>query len=97
MTHVVAISDFRQDLSYYLGLAAKGDTIIVKDSKRGEEIVQITKAQKWDPGAYRAMLKRMLANPVSAKDHPEWATRAKVEKWLRKSRMADERKFDVRP
>lgn len=97
MTHVVSISDFRQDLSYYLGLVARGDTVILKDSKKGEEIVQITKTQKWDPLAYRAMLKRILANPISAKDHPEWTTRTKVEKWLRKSRMADERKFNVRP
>lgn len=97
MTHVVSISDFRQNLSYYLGLVTRGDTVILKDSKKSEEIVQMTKTQKWDPAAYKAMLKRILANPISAKDHPEWANKAKVEKWLRESRMADERKFDVRP
>ena len=97
MTQIVSISDFRNDLSYYIGLASRGDTIIIKDSKKGQEIVQITKTQKWNPQAYRAMLKNIAANPVSAKDHPEWATRAKVEKWLRQSRLADERNFNVRP
>ncbi len=96
MTQTVSISDFRNDLSYYIGLASRGDTIIIKDSKKGEEIVQITKTQRWDPVAYKAMLKR-VAGTFTAKNHPEWATRAKVEKWLRQSRMADERKFDVYP
>ncbi|HBC45397.1 MAG: hypothetical protein UX80_C0006G0005 [Candidatus Amesbacteria bacterium GW2011_GWA2_47_11b] len=96
MTQTVSISDFRNDLSYYIGLASHGDTIIIKDSKKGEEIVQITRTQRWDPVAYKAMLKR-VAGTFTARNHPEWATRAKVEKWLRQSRMADERKFDVYP
>ena len=96
MTHVVSISDFRQDLSYYLGLVTRGDTVILKDSKKGEEIVQMTKTQKWDPVAYRAMLRR-VAGTFTVKNHPEWATREKVEKWLRRTRMTDERKFDVYP
>lgn len=97
MTHVVSISDFRQDLSYYIGLVTRGDTVILKDSKKGEEIVKVSRTKKWDPKSYRAMLKRMLANPISAKDHPEWSTMTKVEKWLRQTRMADERMFDVHP
>lgn len=93
MTHIVSISDFRQDMSYYIGLVSRGDTVILKDSKKGEEIVQITKTQKWDPVAYKAMLKRMFANPISAKDHPEWATKTKVEKWLRTTRKNADRDF----
>ncbi len=48
---------------------------------------------------YLEMLKEIRRKgPVfTAKNHPEWATRAKVEKWLRESRMADERNFDVFP
>ena len=95
MTHVVSISDFRQDMSYYIGLVSRGDTVILKDTKKGEEIVQLTKTQKWDPIAYRAMLKKLAVTPVfSAKDHPEWATLRKVDQWLRKTRMSSNRNFD---
>jgi hypothetical protein len=88
MTHVVSISDFRQDMSYYIGLVSRGDTVVLKDSKKNEEILQMTKTHKWDPVAYRAMLKNISAHPITAKDHPEWATRRKVEKWLRQTRSS---------
>ena len=93
MTHVVSISDFRQDMSYYIGLVSRGDTVVLKDSKKNEEILQMTKTHKWDPVAYRVMLKNMAANPITAKDHPEWATRASVEKWLRETRKNADRDF----
>lgn len=93
MTHVVSISDFRQDMSYYIGLVSRGDTVVLKDSKKNEEILQMTKTHKWDPLAYRAMLKKISANPISAKDHPEWATLTKVNKWLRETRKNSNRDF----
>jgi|SRR3989344_5374291 len=97
MTVTVSFTDFRDNLSDYARQAKQGTTVIVKDNKRGEELIRVTGGQNWNPKAYKAMLKRMLANPISAKDHPEWATPKSVEDWLRKSRLADERKFDVRP
>lgn len=94
MTHVVSISDFRQDMSYYIGLVSRGDTVILKDSKKNEEILQMTKTHKWDPVAYRKMLQTLLIQPVfTAENHPEWATRAKVDKWLRETRKNADRDF----
>lgn len=93
MTHVVSISDFRQDMSYYIGLVSRGDTVVLKDNKKNEEILQMTKTHKWDPVAYRAMLKKISANPISAKDHPEWATLTKVNKWLGETRKNSNRDF----
>lgn len=93
MTHIVSMSEFRNSMSYYVGLISKGDTVILKDTKKGEELVQMTKTHKWDPVTYKAALKRMAGNPITAKDHPEWATRAKVEKWLRKTRSSWNRKI----
>jgi len=92
----ISVSDFRQNLSDYLRQANMGATLMVKDDKKDENLAQIIppSVRKWDPEAYRAMLKR-VAGTFTAKNHPEWATKDKVEKWLRKSRMADERKFDV--
>lgn len=97
MTVTVSFTDFRDNLSDYARQARQGMTVIVKDNKRDEELIRVTGGRNWNPQAYKAMLKRMLANPISAKDHPEWATRRSVEAWLRKSRIADERKFDVHP
>lgn len=97
MTQIVSVADFRNDISKYLSLISKGDVVIIKDNKKNIEIAQVTGTKTWNPEAYRAMLKRMVANPISAKDHPEWATRSKLEKWLRSSRLADERNFNVRP
>lgn len=95
MTHVVSVSDFRQDLSYYLGLASKGDTVIIKDSKKDQEMARVVAGQKWDSIAYGKMLKKLASTPVfSAKDHPEWATLKKVDQWLRKTRMSSNRNFD---
>lgn len=97
MTITVSIGDFRQNLSGYLVQVSKGHNIMIKDDKKGRNIAELNPVQNWDPTAYRAMLKRRLAHPISIKEHPEWATRAKVEKWLRRTRMADERKFNVHP
>ena len=93
MTHTVSISEFRNNLTSYIGIVSRGDTVIIKDSKKGEEMVTVTKTQKWDPIAHEAVLTRMLENPITAKVHPEWATRAKVEKWLRNTRSSWNRKI----
>jgi antitoxin (DNA-binding transcriptional repressor) of toxin-antitoxin stability system len=95
MTHVVSISDFRQDMSYYLALVSHGDTVILKDTKKDLEMARMVAGQRWDPIAYRKMLKRLASKPIfSAKDHPEWATLKKVDQWLRKTRMNSNRNFD---
>ncbi|KKU02567.1 MAG: hypothetical protein UX99_C0002G0034 [Candidatus Amesbacteria bacterium GW2011_GWB1_47_26] len=94
MIHTVSISDFRQDLSYYIGLASRGDTIIIKDSKKGQETARLVAGRRWDPVAYSKMLKELAHRPVfSAENHPEWATLKDVQKWLRETRKNADRDF----
>ena len=95
MTHVVSISDFRQDMSYYLALVSHGDTVILKDTKKNQEMARMVAGQRWDSIAHKKMLKKLVLEPIfSAKDHPEWATLKKVDQWLRKTRMNSNRNFD---
>lgn len=90
----VSISQFRQDLSKYLAYVQRGATVVVKDEKTNQEIAEVIGKKTWDGQAYIAMLDR-VAGTFTAKNHPEWATKQKVERWLRKSRLADERTFNV--
>ena len=95
MTQIVSASDFRQNMFQYFDLVGRGNIVIVKNGKKGENLVQISRAQKWDPVAYRKILKRLASKPVfTAENHPEWATPKKVEQWLRKTRMQSNRNFD---
>lgn len=96
MTIIVSVSQFRQNLSDYLAKAQAGHTVVVKDEKKGDEMVEIVGKKKWDPEAYKGMLRR-VAGTISAKNHPEWATPKKINQWLRKERLAAERRFDVPP
>lgn len=99
MTWTVSISDFRNNLSDYLAYMQRGDNLIIKNEKRDEEVMQIV-SRKFDQKKYYEDYSKMLkkvAGTFSAKKHPEWATIEKTEKWLQKSRLADERKFDVYP
>ena len=92
MTITVSISQFRQNISDYLAKAQSGIRIVVRDEKENEDVVEIVGKNKWDPVAYIAMLDR-VAGTFTVKNHPEWGTKKNVERWLRKSRLADERKF----
>ncbi len=92
MTITVSISQFRQNMSDYFAKAQSGVHVVVRDEKENEDLVEIVGKKKWDPVAFTAMLDR-VAGTFTAKNHPEWATKKNVERWLRKSRLADERKF----
>ncbi|GEM_PF-2405116 len=94
MTITVSISQYRQHIADYLLRNRQGHTITIKDEKRGEVIADVIPRKKFDPVAYREMLER-VAGTYTTKNHPEWATKKKVERWLRRGRLADERTFDV--
>ena len=96
MIITVSISDFRNNISDYLAQAKAGYKIVLHDEKKDEDVAEVTGKKKFDPKAFQAMLDR-VAGTFTAKRHPEWATRKKVEKWLRQTRMNAERKFDVHP
>ncbi|MBI3576486.1 hypothetical protein HY086_00380 [Candidatus Gottesmanbacteria bacterium] len=94
MTITVSISQFRQNVSDYLDKVRDGYRVILRDAKKDEIVASIVPEKRFDPEAYKAMLDR-VAGSISAKDHPEWATPAKISKWLRKIRKANERHFHV--
>ncbi|KKU90888.1 MAG: hypothetical protein UY21_C0015G0003 [Microgenomates group bacterium GW2011_GWA1_48_10] len=95
MTWTVSISDLRNNLSDYIDKVKAGDDLVVKDEKKDEEVAVVRAAKKkFNPVAYRAMLDR-VSGTISAKNHPEWATIAKTEKWLRKIRKASDRRIHV--
>lgn len=89
---LVSVSDFRSDIADYLQLASQGKTVIVSDEKRGIRLAKLVGERQFDSSAYRAMLRR-VAGTFAAARHPEWSTPAKLENWLRASRLAADRKF----
>lgn len=87
----VSISDFRTGIADYLRLAVQGRSVIITDKKRGISIAKLVAEKQFDPSAYRAMLHR-VAGAFTAARHPYWRTPAKLENWLRASRLADDRR-----
>jgi antitoxin (DNA-binding transcriptional repressor) of toxin-antitoxin stability system len=92
MTLTVSISQFRQHLSDYIAKAKDGYTVILKDAKKNEEIVQIMAKKKFNPETFGKTLKA-VAGVFTAEKHPEWRTKRDVIRWLQKSRKAADRKF----
>lgn len=88
----VSVSDFRSGVADYLRLAVQGKTIIVSDKKRRVRLAKLVGERQFNSSAYRAMLRR-VAGAFALARHPQWRTPAKLENWLRSSRLADDRKF----
>ena len=96
MTYIVSISDFRNNISDYLEKVKNGDSLEIKDEKKNETIATVVAKKKFNARSFLQAV-HDAAGTVSIKNHPEWATRAKLEKWLRGTRLKDERHFDVHP
>lgn len=94
MTITVSISEFRQNISNYIAKVRAGDTIVLKDGKKGEEVAEVVGKKKWDPEAFRKALRR-AAGVFTAENHPEWRTKRDVIRWVERSRKAAERHFNV--
>ena len=92
MNVVVSISQFRQNIASYIERAKKGDTVILKDEKKDQQVVQIVGRKKFDPVAFGKALKA-ASGVFSAKNHPEWRTKSDVVKWVEQTRKASERYF----
>lgn len=92
MTITVSISEFRQNISSYLAKLRTGDTIVLKDEKKGEEVAEIVEKKKWDPVAFRKAL-REAAGVITAKNHPEWRTKKQVIRWVEESRGGWKKRF----
>lgn len=92
MTLTVSVSQFRQHIADYIAKAKDGYTVILKDAKKNEEIVQIRAKKKFNPETFGKSLK-LASGVFTAEKHPEWKTKKDVIKWLQKSRKAADRKF----
>lgn len=92
MTITVSISEFRHRLSDYLQQAQAGNTIVLKDEKKGNNVAQLVGKKIFDPKAFGRALKA-AAGVFSAKNHPEWRTKRDVIRWVEQSRKAAERSF----
>lgn len=92
MNVVVSISKFRQNIASYIEKAKKGDTIILKDEKKGQQVVQLVGKKKFDPDSFGKALKA-ASGVFSAKNHPEWRTKSDVVKWVEQGRKAADRSF----
>jgi antitoxin (DNA-binding transcriptional repressor) of toxin-antitoxin stability system len=92
MNVVVSISQFRQNIASYIEKAKKGDTVILKDEKKDQQVVQLVGKKKFDPDAFGKALKA-ASGVFSAKNHPEWRTKNDVINWVSQTRKASERNF----
>lgn len=92
MNITVSISEFRNKISSYLSKAQEGNTIILKDEKRGDEVAEVIGKKKFDPIAFGKALDK-AAGIFTVKNHPEWRTKKQVISWVRKSRAEAERSF----
>lgn len=92
MTITVSISDFRNNISDYLAQVRAGDTIVLKDEKKGKEIAQIIKKKEFDLQSFKKTLRR-VAGTFTAENHPEWRTKRDVIKWVEEGRKAADRTF----
>ena len=92
MTIIVPISQFRQHVANYIEKAKAGHTVILKDGKKDQQLVQLVGKKKFNPDAFGKALKA-ATGVFSAKNHPEWRTKSDVIKWVEQGRKAADRSF----
>ncbi|KKR33473.1 MAG: hypothetical protein UT63_C0016G0012 [Candidatus Gottesmanbacteria bacterium GW2011_GWC2_39_8] len=92
MTITVSISDFRQHISDYLARVKAGDTVVLKDEKKNENVAKIVGQKQFDPKRFWKALKK-ASGTFTAKNHPEWRTKRDVIRWVEQGRAAADRTF----
>lgn len=92
MTITVSISKFRQNISDYLVQVQAGNTVILKDEKKGMEVAKIVAKKKFDPETFGKALKD-AAGIFTAENHPEWRTKRDVIRWVERERAKADRTF----
>lgn len=92
MTIIVPISQFRQHIATYIEKAKSGHTVILKDEKKDQQLVQLVGKKKFNPDAFGKALKAAIG-VFSVKNHPEWKTKSDVIKWVEQGREAADRSF----
>lgn len=92
MTIIVSISQFRQHIADYIAKARSGNTVVLQDEKKGQEIIQLVGRKIFNPETFGKALSA-ACGVFTAENHPEWKTKEDVMKWVAKERKATERSF----
>ena len=74
MTLTVSIGKFRQNIADYIAKVQDGHTVILKDQKKGQEIVQLIGKKQFNPYTFEQALEN-ATGIFTAKNHPEWKTK----------------------
>lgn len=67
-----------------------GTNLLVRDEKKNQLVAELVGKKEFDPDRFEKAL-QSAAGIFTAKNHPEWATKKDVIKWLEKTRLASER------
>ncbi len=92
MTLTVSVSELRNNLAQYLERVTNGANLLVRDEKKNRLVAELIGKKQFDPDSFERAL-RSSAGVFTAKNHPEWATKKDVIKWLEDTRKASERHF----
>lgn len=92
MTLTVSISELRNNLAQYLERVANGVNLLVRDEKKDRLVAELVGKKEFNPDSFEETL-QAAAGVFSAKNHPEWATKKDVIKWLENTRRASDRNF----
>ena len=92
MTLTVSVSEFRNNISEYLDMAASGTRVLIRDGKKDKTIAEVASSKSFDPVAFEKALDK-TAGVFTAENHPEWQTKKDINKWLRETRKNFDRKF----
>lgn len=92
MTITVSISQFRQNIAAYIEKLKAGDTVILQDEKKNQTVAQLVRKKNFNAKAFGDAL-HAATGVLTTKNHPEWATKADVMKWLEKERKNADRTF----
>ena len=81
MTFTVSISQFRRNIADYIAKAKEGYTVILKDEKQDEEVVQLKSLRKFNADTFAKTLDA-AAGIFTAENHPEWKTKSDINTWI---------------
>ena len=92
MTITVSISQFRQNIADYIEKVKAGNTVILQDEKKDQEVAQLVGKKKFNPQTFGNALK-MATGIFTVQNHPEWKTKKNVINWVEKGRKSSDRSF----
>ncbi len=91
MAITISISDLRSNIATYLEKASRGANVIVRDTKKGINIAQITGTATFNKIEYEKELRR--AAGILGNNHTEWTNKTAITKWLTEIRKQNDRKI----